>query len=71
MTSFLSSSEIQTRWVLIGDPETDQATQQVSGRVLFHSKDRDEVYRKPIDSGPKRIAVLYMGSPSPDSIIIL
>jgi len=33
-------------WVLIGEPVVDDMQRLLAGRVLFHSTDRDEVYRK-------------------------
>lgn len=32
-----------------------------SGKVVWHSKDRDEVYRKAVELRAKRFAVLYTG----------
>ena len=37
-------SQFHSEWVLVGDPETDDSLHVQSGRVIFHSKDRDEVY---------------------------
>ena len=33
-------------WVLIGDPNIDECSPYTVGRVLFHSKDREEVLRR-------------------------
>src|SRR5438067_13666613 len=35
-----------SEWVLLEDPETSEMLEVRSGNVLWHSKDRDEVYRK-------------------------
>ena len=44
----MTIEEIETQfdgeWVLIGDPETDEALQVTRGKVLSHSVDRDVVY---------------------------
>ncbi|HUT88939.1 MAG TPA: hypothetical protein VMY37_05560 [Thermoguttaceae bacterium] len=41
------------------------------GRVLFHSKDREEVYRKAIELRPKRFAMLFTGTMPEDTAILL
>jgi hypothetical protein len=35
--------------VLIGDPQTDEHHHVHAGKVLFHSPDREEVYRQAIE----------------------
>ena len=75
MTDALTISEIEAKydseWVLIGDPETDDSTEIRSGRVLFHSKNRDEVYREAVALRPKRFAMLYVGKLPKDTAIVL
>ena len=50
MDEVLTAAEIEKRfeseWVLIEDPQTDEALEVRRGKVRWHSKDRDEVYRK-------------------------
>ena len=43
----------------------------LSGKVLFHSKDRDEVYQKAVALRPKRFAMLYTGAMPKDTAIVL
>src|SRR5438874_1974268 len=61
----LSIREIERRfkseWVLVQDPRTDEQMRVLGGKVLCHSKDRDEVYRYAIKVRPKRFAMLYLG----------
>jgi len=45
-------SQFESEWVLIEEPRTDQALRVLGGRVLIHSKDRDEVYRKAVALRP-------------------
>ena len=75
MSDVLSATEIRQRfdseWVLLDDPKTDAALEVQSGRVLSHSKDREEVYRKAIELRPKRFAVIYTGTMPKDTAIIL
>ena len=37
-------SQFDGEWVLIGDPETNEALEVMRGKVLCHSVDRDVVY---------------------------
>ena len=39
-------SQFSSEWVLVEDPETNQALEVERGKVRWHSKDREEVYRK-------------------------
>jgi hypothetical protein len=61
----LTLEEIRERfaseWVLVGDPQTGEALDLQAGKVLYHSKDRDEVYRKAIELRPRRCAFLFTG----------
>ena len=65
MDEVLTVSQIEDRfkseWILLEAPETDESLEVRSGRVLWHSRDRDEVYRKAIELRPDRFAVLYTG----------
>ncbi|MBI2433891.1 MAG: hypothetical protein HYV26_13575 [Candidatus Hydrogenedentes bacterium] len=54
-------SEFDSEWVLVEDPVTDDALNVLRGKVLCHSRDRDEVYRKAISPRVKRFAMLYTG----------
>jgi hypothetical protein len=66
MNDVMTMAEIESRfpseWILIGDPQTDQYLEVLGGKVLWHSKDRDEVYQKAIElPAPKSIAFHYTG----------
>ena len=75
MTNVMPVEEIKSRfeseWVLIEDPETDENLNVISGRVLHHSKDRDEVYRKAVSLRPKRSAVIYTGEIPEETAVVL
>lgn len=58
-------------WVLVADPETDAQSQVVAGKVLWHSKDRDELYRKARELGPRNSAILYFGEIPADVAVVL
>ncbi len=76
MTSdVLPLNEIEKRydgeWVLMDELVTDEGPVLRAGRVLFHSKDRDSVYQKAIESAPRRFAVRYCGELPEDMEFIL
>ncbi len=64
-------AQFEAEWVLIDDPHTDEALGVQSGTVRWHSKDRDEVYRKAVELRPRRFAVLYTGKMPKDTAIVL
>jgi len=64
-------SQFDSEWVLIEDPVTDEALNVLKGKVLHHSKDRDEVYRKAVSLRPKRSAVVYTGEIPEDTAVVL
>jgi hypothetical protein len=65
MLEMLTIDEIESRyapeWVLIGEPQTDENLKVWGGKVLFHSPDRDEVFRKAGELRPGRFAVRFLG----------
>jgi len=75
MSEILSRAEIETRfdneWVLIDDPQTNDVLEVLGGKVLIHSKDRDEVYRLAVALRPKRCAVLYIGEMPGNTAIVV
>ena len=75
MADVLTIAEIEAKfeseWILIEEPQTNEALQVESGKVRWHSKDRDEVYRKAIELRPKRFAVLYTGKMPQDTAVAL
>jgi len=75
MDDVLTISEIErqfdSEWVLVEDPQTNDALEVQSGRVRCHSKDRDEVYRKAVELRPRRFAMLYTGRMPEGTAIVL
>jgi hypothetical protein len=71
----LSMEEIESRyapdWVLIGEPQTAEDLSVRAGRVLSHSPDRDEVYRKAGELRPGRFAVRFLGTRPENLALIL
>ena len=75
MDKVMTLAEIEKQfnheWVLIADPQTDDRLEVKSGRVLYHSKDRDEFDRKSLEFKAARFAVLYMGKMSDEMEFVL
>ena len=64
-------SRFKSEWVLLEDPETTEVLEVKSGKVLWHSKDRDELYRKALELRPKHSAIVYTGTIPDDMVIVL
>ena len=75
MDEVLTVAQIHTKfsseWVLIEAPQTNDALEVQGGRVRWHSKDREEVYRKAVALRPARFAILYTGKMPEDTAIVL
>jgi hypothetical protein len=75
MSEVLSIAEIQARfdseWVLLADPQLNEQREVVGGKVLWHSKDRDEVYQKAVELRPRHSAFLYTGTIPEDTAVVL
>ncbi len=73
--NILTLAEIHDRydseWVLLEDPETTDMLEIVRGKVLYHSKDRDEVYRRMRELHPRHAAIWYTGKLPEDMAVIL
>ena len=71
MTAEEMRARFEDEWVLIEDPQTNEALEVLRGKVLYHGKDRDEVYRHAVARRPKRSAILYAGQMPADTAIVL
>ena len=75
MDDILTMAQIEAQfaseWVLVEAPRTNDALEVQSGKVLWHSKDREEVYRQAVALRSKRFAILYTGKMPEDTAIIL
>lgn len=74
MSDILTIEEIKNRfpseWVVIGEPQTNESLEVLSGKVLFHSANRDEVDRKLLELRPLRFALRYLGA-LPENVAFL
>ena len=75
MAEFLSIAEINERfeseWILLEDPETTPMLEVTGGKLLCHSRDRDEVYRSAKRLRPKYSAIIYTGSSIPEGTAVM
>ena len=63
--------EFDSEWVLIENPEVCSDLTVRSGTVVWHSKDRDEVYRKARELHPPHTAILFIGNLREDMAVVL
>ena len=75
MDDLLTIAQIEERfaseWVLVEDPQVNDVLEVQSGKIRWHSKDREEVYRQAVTLRPKRFAVLYTGKMPEDTAVVL
>ena len=64
-------AQFASEWVLIEAPQTNDALEVQGGRVRWHSKDREEVYRKAVALRSARFAILYTGKMPEDTAIVV
>jgi hypothetical protein len=58
-------------WVLLDEPEIGESQRVVSGELLFHSPNRDELYQKAMELRPKHSAVFFTGKIPKGTAILL
>ena len=75
MNEVVTMAEIRDRfeseWVLLEDPEATETLEVTGGRVRWHSKDRDEVYRKARALQPRHSSIIYTGTLPEDAVVVL
>ena len=64
-------ADLAGEWILVGDPQTNEELEILQGRVLHHSKDRDEIYRMAVALRPMRSAIVYTGQIPVDTAVVL
>lgn len=75
MDEVLTMNQIQARyapdWVLIAEPQVDDKLAVLGGKVVFHSPDRDAIYRRATELNLDYIAVRYLGPWPEDMALVL
>lgn len=59
------------QWVLIEVEKVDESFNIIEGEVLAHSKDKDEVYQKLLQTRPKEFSIEYTGVIPEDLAIVM
>jgi hypothetical protein len=59
------------QWVLIEVEKVDESFNVVEGKVLAHSKDKNEVYQKLLRTRPKEFSIEYTGVIPEDLAIVM
>ncbi len=75
MDEVLTLAQIEARfpseWVLVADPELTDSLTVVRGQVVWHSPNRDDVYRRARELRPRHSAILYTGMLSDEAAVVL
>lgn len=58
-------------WVLIAYTELDEGMRVIRGKVLAHSADRDEIYRRLLTIKGQQMAIEYVGQVPEDFAVVL
>ena len=75
MSEILTMEEIEAKydqeWVLLEDPEVTESEEIRSAKVVWHSKDEAEIWRKAGELRPVRPEILFIGEPPEDLEFLL
>jgi hypothetical protein len=70
MDEVMTITEIEARfpdeWVLIQDPKTNEQLEVVSGRVVCHSRNREEIDRAMLEGQPPWRFAVFFNQTAPD-----
>ena len=58
-------------WVLVEYEDLDDNFRVIRGRVLAHSRNRNEVYSALLHAKSDRIALEYLGLPAEDLVVLI
>lgn len=58
-------------WLLVGEPTLDDELNLISGQVLAHSPDRDEIYRILLATPGQTLSIEYAGDLPADLAVVL
>ena len=57
-------------WILVECKQVDKNFEIVEGEILYHSKDKDEVYKNLLELKPKDCAIEYTGK-IPENLAVM
>ena len=58
-------------WVLLVNPKHIERLEALRGELVFHSKDRDEVYKEAHKQKDAHTAIFYVGELPKDLVVVL
>ena len=57
-------------WVLIEFKKLDEDLNVVEGRIVAHSPNKEEIYKKQLELKEKNLAIEYVGEPPKDLVVM-
>jgi hypothetical protein len=64
-------SQYSGEWVLLINPVHDELMEAIRGELVFHAKDRDEVYKEAHKRKDRHTAIFYVGKLPEDLVVVL
>ena len=64
-------SQYSGEWVLLVNPVHDKLMEPIRGELVFHSRDRDEVYKEAHKRKDAHTAIFYVGKLPEDLVVVL
>ena len=64
-------NKFKNQWVLIEVENVDESFNVLEGKVLAHSKDKDEIYQKLLKIKPKEFSIEYTGEVPEDLAVVM
>ena len=64
-------NKFKNQWVLIEVENVDESFNVLEGKVLAHSKDKDEIYQKLLKIKPKEFSIEFTGEVPEDLAVVM
>ena len=75
MKEVFTMKELEARysgeWVLLVNPVHHELIEPIRGELVFHNKDRDEVYKEAHKPEDAHTAIFYVGKLPEDLVVVL
>jgi len=63
--------KFRDQWVLIEVQKVDESFNVLEGKVLAHSKDKDEIYQRLLQIRPREFSIEYTGEVPEDLAVVM
>ena len=74
MKKVFTTKELEARysgeWVLLVNPVQNELMEPMRGELVFHSKDREEVYKEAHERKDAHTAIFYVGKLPEDLVVV-